>query len=56
MSLCITCFCCLGARWERIAPYFPLALGVPRLDDRRVLNGIMYVIRNGLQKKDVPEA
>ena len=33
----------------RIAPHFPLSHGVPRVDDRRVVSGIVYVIRNGLQ-------
>ncbi len=41
---------------ERIRPFFPLAHGVTRVDDRRVLSGIVYVIRNGLQWKDVPKA
>ncbi|WP_252349008.1 transposase [Gluconobacter cerevisiae] len=41
---------------ERIEPFFPLAHGVPRVDDRRVLSGIVYVIRNGLQWKDAPKA
>ncbi len=36
----------------RIAPHFPLAHGVPRVDDRRVVSGIVYVIRHGLQWKD----
>ncbi|WP_201860069.1 IS5 family transposase [Microvirga soli] len=39
----------------RISPYFPLAHGVPRVDDRRVVSGIVYVIRNGLQWKDAPK-
>ena len=39
----------------RISPHFPLAHGVPRVDDRRVVSGIVYVIRNGLQWKDAPE-
>ena len=39
----------------RISPYFPLAHGVPRVDDRRVVSGIGYVIRNGLQCKDAPK-
>ena len=39
----------------RIAPYFPLSHGVPRVDDRRVISGIIYVIRNGLQWKDAPK-
>lgn len=38
----------------RIAPQFPPSHGVPRVDDRRVVSGIVYVIRNGLQWKDVP--
>ncbi|GBQ36535.1 transposase [Acetobacter fabarum DSM 19596] len=41
---------------ERVEPFFPLAHGVPRVDDRRVLSGIVYVIRNGLQWKDAPKA
>ena len=38
----------------RISPYLPLSHGVPRVDDRRVVSGIVYVIRNGLQRKDAP--
>lgn len=38
----------------RISPYFPLSHGVPRVDDRRVVSGIVYVIKNGLQWKDAP--
>ena len=44
------------SQMERIRPFFPLAHGVPRVDDRRVLSGIVYVIRNGLQWKDAPKA
>lgn len=40
---------------ERIRPFFPLSHGVPRVDDRRVLSEIVYVIRNGLQWKDAPK-
>ena len=43
------------AQMARISPYFPLAHGVPRVDDRRVVSGIVYVIRNGLQWKDAPK-
>ena len=39
---------------SRIKPYFPLSHGVARVDDRGVLSGIIYVIRNGLQWKDAP--
>ena len=42
------------AQMARISPHFPLAHGVPRVDDRRVVSGIVYVIRNGLQWKDAP--
>ena len=42
------------AQMARISPHFPLAHGVPRVDDRRVVSGIIYVIRNGLQWKDAP--
>jgi putative transposase len=46
----------LSARqMARISPSFPLAHGVPRVDDRRVVSGIVYVIRNGLQWKDAPK-
>jgi len=38
----------------KIEPYFPLAHGVPRVDDRRVVSGIIFVIRNGLRWRDAP--
>lgn len=40
---------------SRISPFFPLAHGIPRVDDRRVVSGIVYVIRHGLQWKDAPK-
>ena len=42
------------AQLERIRPYFPLSHGVSRVDDKKVLSGIIYVIKNGLQWKDAP--
>ena len=39
-----------------IKPYFPLSHGRPRVDDRRVISGILYVIKNGLRWKDAPKA
>ena len=39
---------------ERVRPYFPLSRGVSRVDDRKILSGIIYVIKNGLQWKDAP--
>ena len=42
------------AQMRRIEPYFPRSHGVPRVDDRRVLSGILFVIRNGLRWRDAP--
>ena len=39
---------------KRIERYFPLSHGVPRVDDRRVISGIIHVIRNGLRWRDAP--
>ena len=44
------------AQMDRIRPCFPLSHGVPRVDDRRVLSGILFVIRNGLRWRDAPIA
>ena len=40
---------------RRIEPYFPLSHGVPRVDDRRIVSGIIFVIRNGLRWRDAPQ-
>tara|TARA_R100000365_G_C2738264_1_gene67249 strand:+ start:155 stop:292 length:138 start_codon:yes stop_codon:yes gene_type:complete len=32
----------------RLSPHFPLAHGVPQVNDRRIVSGIVYVNRNGL--------
>jgi transposase len=39
---------------NRIKPYFPRSHGVPRVDDRRVLSGIIHVLKRGLQWRDAP--
>ena len=39
----------------RIKPYFPLSHGMPRVDDRKVISGIIHVLRNGLRWRDAPE-
>jgi len=44
-----------GRQLTKIEPYFPLAHGVPRVDDRRVVSGIIFVIRNGLRWRDAPK-
>ena len=42
------------AQMRRFEPYFPLSHGVPRVDDRRIISGIIFVIRNGLRWRDAP--
>lgn len=37
---------------ERLLPFFPKSHGKPRVDDRRVLSGIIFVNRNGLRWRD----
>ena len=39
---------------ERIKPLFPHSHGIPRIDDREVISGIIYVIKHSLQWKDAP--
>jgi transposase len=48
------------AEWEIIAPLLPGRAerprgGRPRGDDRRVLNGIFFVLRTGTPWRDLPE-
>ena len=42
------------AQLERLRPFFPKSRGVPRVDDRRVLSGIIFINRNGLRWRDAP--
>ena len=44
-----------AAQKRRIEPWFPLSHGMPRVDDRRVISGIIFVIRNGLRWRDAPK-
>lgn len=39
---------------RRMEPHFPLSHGMPRVDDLRVISGIVHVIRNGLRWCDAP--
>ena len=42
--------------WHVIEPLLPnKPRGVPRVDDRRVLNGIFWVLRSGAPWRDLPE-
>ena len=38
----------------RLEPFFPKSHGRPRVDDRRVLSGIIFVNRNGLRWRVAP--
>ena len=39
---------------ERLRPHFPKPRGKPRVDNRRVLSGILHILRNGLCWQDAP--
>jgi transposase len=43
-------------QWELIAPLLPQhkRRGIPRAEDRRTLNGILWVLRSGARYKDLP--
>jgi transposase len=42
--------------WQAIQPHLPnKPSGVPRVDDRRALNGIFRVLRSGAFRSDLPE-
>ena len=42
------------AQMARLRPFFPKSHGRPRVDDRRVLSGIIFIDRNGLRWCDAP--
>jgi len=43
--------------WAAIKPMLPnKPRGVPRVNDRRVLNGIFWVLRSGAPWRDLPNA
>lgn len=42
------------AQMARLRPFFPKSHGKPRVDDRRVLSGIIFINRNGLRWRDAP--
>jgi putative transposase len=42
------------AQMRRIERYFPLSHGVARVDDRRIVSAIVFVIKNGLRWRDAP--
>src|ERR1700692_138505 len=43
--------------WAAIKPFLPnKPRGVPRVNDRRVLNGIFWVLRSGAPWRDLPDS
>nr|WP_111301835.1 IS5 family transposase [Paracoccus saliphilus] len=40
----------------RLKPFLPKSHGKPRVDDKRVLSGIIFINRNGLRWRDAPAA
>ena len=50
-----TLFYLSESQLERIKPFFPRSHGAPRVDDRRVVSGIIYAIKHGLQWQDAPD-
>jgi transposase len=43
--------------WTAIRPFLPnKPRGVPRVNDRRVLNGIFWILRSGAPWRDLPES
>ena len=44
-----------GAKLERIKSYFPISRGRLIVGDRRVISGVIHVIRNGSRWRDAPE-
>lgn len=44
------------AQWSRIQPLLPTnTRGMPRVDDRRVLSGIVHVLKSGCRWSDCPK-
>ncbi|WP_282093606.1 transposase, partial [Epibacterium ulvae] len=43
------------AQMARLEPFFPKSHGKPRVDDRRVLSGIIFINHNGLRWRDAPK-
>ena len=42
--------------WTALRPFLPnKPRGVPRVNDRRVLNGIFWVLRSGAPWRDLPD-
>ena len=44
-----------AAQMRRIEPFFPFSHGIPRVDDQRIVSGIIYVSKHGLMWRDAPK-
>jgi len=47
-----------SAQWQRLRPLLPVQkphTGRPSLDHRRVINGILWILRTGAPWRDMPE-
>lgn len=42
-------------KMAKLTPFFPKSKGKPRVDDGRVLSGIIFINRNGLRWRDAPK-
>ena len=42
------------AQMAKLEPFFPKPNGKPRVDDKWVLSGIIFINRNGLRWRDAP--
>jgi Putative transposase of IS4/5 family (DUF4096) len=43
--------------WSAVSPFLPnKPRGVPRVNDRRVLDGIFWILRSGVPWRDLPES
>ena len=50
------CFWLSEEQFGRLAPHLPTdTRGVPRVDDRRVISGIVHVLKSGCRWSDAPE-
>ncbi len=50
------CFWLSDEQFGRLAPLLPKdTRGVPRVDDRRVISGIVHVLKSGCRWSDAPE-
>ena len=50
------CFWLTEAQMARLSPRFLLSHGMPRVDDKRVLSGIIFINSNGLRRRDASAA